>query len=140
MAEPGRQGSETFRRLSRRALELALYDMSSHWLSVFHAGRCAICGRAVGRIVEDHCHDTGQVRGELCQGCNVAEGRSSLPIYVRYRRIHPAAILDVHEMYTGAGWTNGWSWMTHGESSRSGRRREPTPWPAWDLATLLEAA
>lgn len=43
-------------------------------------GRCAICetddpkGRH-GVFVVDHCHDTGRVRGLLCNFCNVAIGR-----------------------------------------------------------------
>lgn len=51
------------------------------WQAMFEAqeGRCGICGRhedevlwAEGRrgLVVDHCHDTGRVRGLLCNGCN----------------------------------------------------------------------
>lgn len=38
----------------------------------WHDGRCAMCGSA-GRVVEDHCHATGFVRGFLCEPCNAAE-------------------------------------------------------------------
>jgi Recombination endonuclease VII len=39
-------------------------------------GRCAICGttepgRKLKRFHLDHCHDTGEIRGLLCAGCNV---------------------------------------------------------------------
>jgi Recombination endonuclease VII len=39
-------------------------------------GRCAICGttepgRKTKRFHLDHCHDTGEIRGLLCAGCNV---------------------------------------------------------------------
>ena len=48
-------------------------------------GKCAICGRGIilfsGQIRApdnaniDHCHDTGIVRGLLCNGCNTAIGQ-----------------------------------------------------------------
>ena len=43
-------------------------------------GRCAICGGTDSRssrtehFFVDHCHETGQVRGLLCAGCNVGIG------------------------------------------------------------------
>lgn len=40
------------------------------------SGRCASCGDdlEVKRVHVDHDHATGQVRGVLCQRCNLAEG------------------------------------------------------------------
>lgn len=38
-----------------------------------NVGPCEICG-AVGKLHVDHCHKTGNVRGFLCMGCNVALG------------------------------------------------------------------
>lgn len=38
-------------------------------------GRCAICARA-GKLVVDHCHKTGIVRGALCSSCNKMLGFS----------------------------------------------------------------
>jgi len=35
--------------------------------------KCDCCGNS-GRIVEDHCHDTGVFRGWLCNNCNLGLG------------------------------------------------------------------
>lgn len=32
--------------------------------------KCKLCGRKV-RLVLDHCHDTGRLRGFICQRCNL---------------------------------------------------------------------
>ena len=106
----------------------------------FHRDRCAICGLRSPRLVDDHCHETGQTRGDLCRSCNVREGRSDFAIFGLYRWVHPAAILDVHVMYDGMDWGNGWSWITHPREAAKRTARPPTPWPKWDLAALLEAA
>lgn len=37
-------------------------------------GKCAICGRVPDRLVVDHSHETGVVRGLLCRTCNAALG------------------------------------------------------------------
>lgn len=37
-------------------------------------GRCCLCGRSGLRLVIDHCHISGRVRGLLCIRCNVALG------------------------------------------------------------------
>lgn len=38
-------------------------------------GVCMICsGTTKGRLMVDHCHETGAVRGLLCSGCNTALG------------------------------------------------------------------
>lgn len=44
-------------------------------LSERQGGRCAICGDVPkGRLVVDHDHETGKVRGLLCNFCNAALG------------------------------------------------------------------
>ena len=43
-------------------------------------GKCAICGNEPTTqrgLHLDHCHDTGQVRGLLCHGCNTGLGAFS---------------------------------------------------------------
>lgn len=37
-------------------------------------GQCAICHRENGAMFVDHCHETGRVRGLLCDACNSALG------------------------------------------------------------------
>ena len=56
-------------------------------------GRCAICRRTPdeagmpkhwnGYLCVDHCHDTGVVRGLLCNDCNIAIGRIRTPDLLR---------------------------------------------------------
>jgi hypothetical protein len=66
----------------------------SERFDLFHAGRCALCGRA-GPTVEDHDHVDQLVRGRLCASCNVVEGRSDSRLVVRYRRKPPSVLLGV---------------------------------------------
>lgn len=70
----------------------------------WHSGRCAVCGGfrgdpGRGRLVWDHDHDTGYVRGLLCGSCNTREAHSTLPEFTRYRVRPPAAILGLTMFY-----------------------------------------
>ena len=38
------------------------------------ANGCGICGNTDKKMVLDHCHTTGKVRGVLCENCNFAIG------------------------------------------------------------------
>lgn len=39
-------------------------------LLIAQNNRCASCGNLDKELVVDHCHDTGKVRGLLCNPCN----------------------------------------------------------------------
>lgn len=52
------------------------YGMSSEefeHIKVSQGGGCAVCGKE-DRLVVDHCHSEGHVRGLLCHQCNIALG------------------------------------------------------------------
>lgn len=69
-------------------------------LHAWQDGRCANCGSDRRRLVEDHDHTTGLVRGYLCRSCNVREGVSTEDERIaRYRARNPASILGVSVLY-----------------------------------------
>jgi hypothetical protein len=71
-------------------------------LTVWQDNRCALCGYRRDRLVMDHCHRTTLVRGLLCQGCNVREGkagRNSDPRISGYRTQNPATMLGLQVIY-----------------------------------------
>lgn len=71
-------------------------------LDGFGDGACAICGTDQPPIVNDHSHDTGLRRGQLCRSCNLREGHrrdDGDHIWAKYRRCNPASILGIAERY-----------------------------------------
>ncbi|MFE2710651.1 endonuclease domain-containing protein [Streptomyces mirabilis] len=80
-------------------VHLTAIDALRRW----QAGACAMCSASPRRLLVDHCHRTGLVRGLLCTSCNTAEGLQSAPSFVAYRERPPAVILGVEEMY-GSPW------------------------------------
>ncbi|PJN31660.1 hypothetical protein CG747_44170 [Streptomyces sp. CB02959] len=89
-------------------MAVADYRQARDW----HAGRCAVCGRAGARLVDDHCHATGLLRGWLCSGCNGQEGKNPLSLYSAYRYRPPAVLLR-------------WA-IPYGDPRREGA--QPLPW------------
>ena len=69
----------------------------------WQAGACAMCSAFPKRLLVDHCHRTGLVRGLLCTSCNTAEGLGNSPAFAAYRERPPAVILGVEEQY-GSPW------------------------------------
>lgn len=58
------------------------YGVDSSWYEAKieeQGDACAACGKAAeterhGRLHIDHCHSSGELRGLLCNGCNLALG------------------------------------------------------------------
>lgn len=84
-------------RRSRRKFQLALYGLTeADYAAMLEAqgGVCAICrqGCSTGKLLAvDHDHETGIVRGLLCQRCNRMVGtyeasRASVEEYLRLHR------------------------------------------------------
>jgi hypothetical protein len=78
--------------LSRPEKHAALYRLQ--------CGRCAICGGDFPskKLLGDHDHQTGLLRGLLCRPCNLVEGRTksagtARPAFDAYRANPPAASL-----------------------------------------------
>ncbi|WP_211328833.1 endonuclease domain-containing protein [Thermomonospora umbrina] len=61
---------------------------------------CAVCG-VPGRLVVDHDHKTGLIRGRLCGSCNSLEGHASddYGVFRKYRERPPAVILGIRAQY-----------------------------------------
>ena len=97
----------TFPELARPTIrkEMCLEGLMENW----HEDRCALCGRdGRGRLVTDHNHATGWVRGLLCRRCNTKEGMTRGGVWEKYRQHNPAVICDVWVVYcnprTGEEW------------------------------------
>lgn len=106
-ADPGRDPDD---RVDDPAGVLRL-DLASperfRWRA-FHAGRCAICGDLPDRLLDDHDHATGLMRGLLCQSCNLRVGHGWDGAYEAYCQRPPAAILGYRAYYVGFAWTPRW--------------------------------
>lgn len=65
--------------------------------------RCAVCAVDFNepniRMMLDHCHFCGLVRGWLCNGCNVRESSSTDADIVAYRSMPPASLAGLSVLY-----------------------------------------
>lgn len=52
------------------ASKMSIYGISKRKLDELLGSPCEICGRSDRQIDIDHCHETGVVRGGLCETCN----------------------------------------------------------------------
>ena len=66
-------------------------------------GACAMCSARPERLLVDHCHRSGLIRGLLCVSCNTAEGLRDAPVFVAYRSRPPAVLLGLEQQY-GSVW------------------------------------
>jgi len=75
-----RENPEKARELDRlkkrrkRFRKLGITEKDFAGMKKSQKGRCAICGDKPKILCVDHDHETGDVRGLLCNGCNVALG------------------------------------------------------------------
>lgn len=81
--------------------EQAVYIAFAAW----HNDRCAVCGFRDPRMIRDHDHDTGLVRGLLCRSCNGQEPHDD-GLFGKYRDRPPTTILGIQLRYYDArhGW------------------------------------
>lgn len=60
--------------------------------------RCAMCGHRE-KLVRDHDHETGLIRGLLCSRCNTSEGIGNPEMDRWCAGENVAALLGIHEVY-----------------------------------------
>lgn len=94
----------------------------------WHDNRCAVCGFRDARLVQDHDHETGLIRGLLCRSCNGCEPHDG-GLFRKYRERPPAQILGIHLRYYDP-W-NGWA------QPRDAVPRQLDNHPAYALAAKL---
>ncbi|MGW1135718.1 endonuclease domain-containing protein [Streptomyces griseoluteus] len=99
-------------------------------LAAWHRDRCAVCGYRDPRLVRDHDHETGMIRGLLCRSCNGLEPHDD-GLFEKYRSQPPAQILGIRLRYYSRA--HGWV------EPRILLRRQLDNHPAYALASRLAA-
>lgn len=79
------------------------YLSATQALRRWQDGACAMCSALPNRLLVDHCHRSGLIRGLLCTSCNTAEGLQDAPSFAAYRSRPPAVLLGMEEQY-GSAW------------------------------------
>lgn len=113
----------------------------------FQRGHCANCAQTV-RLLVDHDHQTGLVRGLLCNGCNIREGKEITTgvgtEFAQYRSNPPAARLGLKVLYgehpPHKGWERRWHKMCDEVRvfcARTGSR--PSQWASDEVEQKLGA-
>ena len=119
-------GAEDFLQRYQAGEERALRAALAYW----HDGRCAVCGISGQRLVKDHDHETGLIRGLLCRQCNSAEPHDD-GLFRRYRERSPALILGIQVRYVDP--------IGGLAAPDNRRRRQLDDHPAYVLAPKLTA-
>ena len=103
-ADGHRSGSDNYeaRRNARLKHRYGITAADYDRMYTEQGGRCAICGKTASagnspghwkdKLAVDHCHETGKVRGLLCNDCNAGIGHlgneSVALSAARYLRLH----------------------------------------------------
>jgi hypothetical protein len=96
-SDPKKKAWRKGQRLRRIRHRYDLSAIDQIMLERAAAGRCQICHKASDRLHIDHDHQTGQVRGLLCNRCNndlkVVEDKEQMTALLRYLADPPANAL-----------------------------------------------
>lgn len=76
-------------------LDLMMWQVHDElaWLKFWQGHRCGVCG-VVAKLVLDHDHSTGLVRGFLCRQCNTREGYRWGGALEWWREYPPASFVE----------------------------------------------
>lgn len=70
-----RSARARYMKLLHLKTKYGLTEESFNKMMTGQSGCCAICEEKLTKPCVDHCHETGKVRGILCDDCNVGLGR-----------------------------------------------------------------